>query len=102
MRNGLCRFCSSIPRAHLCLLALGLTQMATPAVADVLSRVGWVVSALVGGSPGNAIDGDITTRWTTGVSQTNGEWFQVDTGAGTPPTFTNIVLDAGSSTGDYP
>jgi fibronectin type 3 domain-containing protein len=76
--------------------------MAQIATADVLNRSAWVVSASVGASPGNAIDGDITTRWTTGVSQTNGMWFQVDTGGGTPPTFTNIVLDAGSSTGDYP
>jgi fibronectin type 3 domain-containing protein len=102
MRTGLRWLCFSIPRAHLCWLGLGLIQMATPAAADVLSRTGWVVSALAGSSPGNAIDGNISTRWTTGVAQTNGEWFQVDMGGGTPPTFTNIVLDAGSSTGDYP
>jgi fibronectin type 3 domain-containing protein len=102
MRTSLRRLYFSIPRAHLWWLALGLTQVVTPAAADVLSRVGWVVSASVGGSPGNATDGDITTRWTTGVRQTNGEWFQVDMGGGTPPTFTNVVLDAGSSTGDYP
>src|SRR6516165_6536730 len=83
-------------------IPLALALMAQIATADVLNRSAWVVSASVGASPGNAIDGDITTRWTTGVSQTNGMWFQVDTGGGTPPTFTNIVLDAGTSTGDYP
>jgi F5/8 type C domain len=102
VRTCLRRLCFSIPAAHLWLLALGLPQVSTSAAAGGLSRAGWVVSALVGGSPGNAIDGNIATRWTTGVSQTNGEWFQVDMGGGTPPTFTNIVLDAGSSTGDYP
>ncbi|HWX21682.1 MAG TPA: discoidin domain-containing protein [Candidatus Binatia bacterium] len=77
-------------------------QTLKPCFADVLNRTGWVVSASVGSYPGNAIDGDITTRWTTGVSQAPGQWFQVDMGGGTPPTFTNLVLDAGSSTGDYP
>jgi fibronectin type 3 domain-containing protein len=102
MRIGIRRSSISISRTHFWFLVLAWTQALQPAHADVLSRAAWVVTASVGGSPRNAIDGDITTRWTTGVSQTNGEWFQVDTGGGTPPTFTNIVLDAGSSTGDYP
>jgi hypothetical protein len=73
---------------------------ATP---GILSRSGWVASASStesGGSPARAIDGDVTTRWSTGASQANGQWFQVDMGA--TNTFFQIVLDAGSSTGDYP
>jgi autotransporter-associated beta strand protein len=65
----------------------------------VINRSGWVASASVGSSPANAIDGDSTTRWTTGISQTNGQWFQVD--MRTTNTFYKIVLDAGSS-GGYP
>jgi hypothetical protein len=54
----------------------------------------------VGSSPGNAIDGNASSRWTTGISQANGQWFQVDMGS--PNTFYKIVLDATGSAGDYP
>jgi hypothetical protein len=59
-----------------------------------------VATASVGSSPGNAIDGNVSTRWTTGVSQANGQWFQVDMGLAN--TFYQIVLDATGSPGDYP
>jgi autotransporter-associated beta strand protein len=72
----------------------------TPSGAIALSRAGWIASASLGASPSNAIDGDITTRWTTGASQANGQWFQVDMGSDN--TFSQLVLDAGSSSGDYP
>jgi hypothetical protein len=65
-----------------------------------LNRIGWVATASVGSSPGNAIDGNAGTRWTTGVSQANGQWFQVDMGSAN--TFYQIVLDATGSSGDYP
>jgi fibronectin type 3 domain-containing protein len=82
-----------------------LTGIAQLCFADALYRNGWTVSASVsasGNPPVNVIDGNINTRWGTGTGQTNGMWFQVDMGSGTPPAFTNIVLDAGSSSGDYP
>jgi hypothetical protein len=69
----------------------------------LLSRGRWVVTASStesGGSPANAIDGNISTRWSTGASQVNGQWFQIDMGA--TNTFNEIVLDAGSSSSDYP
>ena len=69
----------------------------------LLSRVGWIASASStesGGSAANAIDGNINTRWATGASQSSGQWFEVDMGA--TNTFNKLVLDAGSSTGDYP
>ncbi len=83
-------------------LVMLLGAAARTSFADVLSRSGWVASASVGGSAGNAIDGDITTRWSTGTAQTNGQWFQADMGSWAAPTFTNIVLDAATSSGDYP
>jgi fibronectin type 3 domain-containing protein len=72
-------------------------------VAGSLSRAGWVASASStesGGSPANAIDGNIATRWSTGASQTSGQWFEIDMGL--TNTFYGIVLDAGSSSSDYP
>ncbi len=68
-----------------------------------LNRAAWVASALVsdsGGPPANALDGNINTRWATGTPQVNGQWFQVDMAA--TNTFYKLVLDAGSSSSDYP
>ena len=69
---------------------------------DALPRTGWVATASAsgGGSAANAIDGDSNTRWSPGADQTNGQWFQVDMGS--VQTFNRIVMDANSSTGDYP
>lgn len=66
------------------------------------SRSGWVASASAtepGGSPGNALDGNLNTRWSTGAAQTPGQWFEVDQGS--PQWFNHIVMDSGPSTGDY-
>jgi hypothetical protein len=65
-----------------------------------LPRTGWVASASVGTSPDNALDGNSSTRWTTGTAQVPGQWFAVDMKAA--QTFSQITLDAASSTGDYP
>ncbi|RPI21413.1 MAG: carbohydrate-binding protein, partial [Actinobacteria bacterium] len=47
-----------------------------------------------------AIDGNRASRWDTGAAQANGQWFQLDMHV--PTTFDRIVLDAGTSRGDYP
>ncbi|MBK8097468.1 MAG: discoidin domain-containing protein [Planctomycetes bacterium] len=47
-----------------------------------------------------AIDGDVGSRWSTGTPMTPGMWFQVDFGM--PFTVRELLLDAASSTGDYP
>jgi len=67
-----------------------------------LSRTGWVPSASVsgGGAPANALDGSESTRWSTGVAQTAGQWFQVNMGSA--QTFDEVTIDAGPSAGDYP
>jgi len=67
-----------------------------------LQRTIWVASSSTTGSdqPGNALDGDLNTRWSTGTSQANGQWFQVDLGAAN--TFNKIVLNAVNSGNDYP
>jgi hypothetical protein len=52
---------------------------ATPAV--TLSPSGWVATASVTGSstaPSQALDGSLSTRWTTGTAQVSGQWFQLD------------------------
>ena len=88
-------------RLSFMLLAAASVQLCS---ADVLSRTGWVASSSTSGgdAPANALDGNPSTRWSTGTSQAPGQWFQVDMGAWTTPTFTNIILDATASPNDYP
>ncbi len=72
------------------------------AMPGTLSRTMWVASSSTTGSdtPGNALDGNLTTRWSTGASQANGQWFQVDMGLAN--TFNKIVLNCVNSANDYP
>ncbi|HKI34800.1 MAG TPA: discoidin domain-containing protein [Gemmataceae bacterium] len=68
-----------------------------------LSRAGWVATASStesGGSPGNALDGNAGTRWSTGAHQAAGQWFQVNLGKAM--TFQELVLDTSGSLNDYP
>jgi fibronectin type 3 domain-containing protein len=67
-----------------------------------LNRSIWGASSSTSGSdlPGNALDGNLTTRWSTGGSQVNGQWFQVD--MGTANVFNKLILNAVNSAGDYP
>jgi len=67
-----------------------------------LSRANWVASSSTSGgdSPANALDGDLTTRWSTGGSQVNGQWFQVD--MGTSNVFNKLILNYVNSANDYP
>jgi len=50
--------------------------------------------------PGNALDGDLTTNWQTGSSQTSGQWFALD--LGNTQSFNQIVLGQTGVQNDYP
>jgi aryl-phospho-beta-D-glucosidase BglC (GH1 family) len=74
-----------------------------PGSEALLDRTGWTAyaSSIQGGSsPSNAIDGNINTRWSSGVAQASGQWFKIDMGS--QRSFDQLSFDAGSSTGDYP
>src|ERR1700678_1964724 len=82
---------------------LFLVAFVRPSFGQMINRTGWVASASVNdsdGQPANAIDGNVNTRWTTGTSQVNGQWFQVDMGS--TQSFCEIVLNETNSPGDYP
>jgi hypothetical protein len=67
----------------------------------MLNRLGWTASAVSPNDlPSNALDGDSTTRWSTGEWQTNGQWFLADMGS--PHSFSSITLDSGAHDQDYP
>ncbi|MGP3921405.1 discoidin domain-containing protein [Nonomuraea sp. 10N515B] len=67
-----------------------------------LLRTGWIATASdasPGDAPGNMLDGNSDTRYSSGTGQYDGLWIQVDMGQ--TQTFSKIVLDAGSSISDY-
>ncbi len=79
-----------------------------PQSRGVLPRASWHATAIstAGGtfdgltqSPASALDGNTKSRWSTGHSQTPGQWFSVDMGS--IQSFSNISIDAGSSGNDY-
>jgi fibronectin type 3 domain-containing protein len=72
------------------------------AMPGTLGRTIWVASSSTtgGDQPDNALDGDLSTRWSTGTSQVNGQWFQVD--MGTINVFNKLVLNSDNSGNDFP
>ncbi|KRE30977.1 hypothetical protein ASG80_00255 [Agromyces sp. Soil535] len=59
-----------------------------------LDRTGWTVetsTSSAGHSAAKAIDGDVDTKWRTGLRAKNGDWFQVDLGGSR--NISKIVLD---------
>ncbi len=47
----------------------------------------------------NLLDGNLNTRYSSGTGQAPGMWIEVDMGA--TQTFNKVVLDSGSTKGDY-
>jgi hypothetical protein len=75
----------------------------TVSTSSFLSRSGWKATAsntCQTDVPAHALDGNSSTRWSTGLNQAPGQWFQVDMLS--PRTFNSVVLDAATSNGDYP
>lgn len=65
------------------------------------SRDQWRVTAFAQSgaeTPEAMLDGDVSTRWTSGRPQTNGQWITVDLGV--PAAIDTVVMNAGSSNGD--
>jgi hypothetical protein len=55
----------------------------------------------MGDAPDKTLDNNLNTRWTSGIFQNGGEWFQMDMLE--PQTFNRILLKQGTSgTADYP
>ncbi|GAB6012252.1 glycosyl hydrolase family 28-related protein [Viscerimonas tarda] len=70
------------------------------ATTATLPRTGWIASSFNSNAHNNAIDGNITTRWSTVGAQAAGQWFAVNTKA--PVKFNKIILDSSPSSNDGP
>ncbi|MET9830402.1 discoidin domain-containing protein [Streptomyces sp. NPDC006385] len=76
--------------------------LTTPTGETALSRDGWQATASASSSddpPSKAIDGDTSTRWSSGHGMQPGDWFQLDLGS--TETFDQLVLDSTASSGDF-
>ncbi|MFE1665739.1 discoidin domain-containing protein [Microbacterium sp. P02] len=58
---------------------------------NILDRSTWKITASEGSAPTNALDGDVTSRWTTGVAQNPGQEIEADLGA--LVTLNNVSID---------
>ncbi|MDR0431073.1 MAG: discoidin domain-containing protein [Tannerellaceae bacterium] len=66
-----------------------------------IDRTGWIASASKNNSNAkNALDEQSSSRWDTGADKVLGDWFSVNMIK--PQTFNKVLLDQGSSSGDYP
>jgi glucosylceramidase len=66
-------------------------------------QAGWTATAATSSPtdvPANAVDGDASTRYSSGTAQAPGQYLQVDLGK--TERLEQVVFDTGASTGDYP
>jgi hypothetical protein len=67
----------------------------------LVNRKSWKLSASNGGGDArNAIDGNRSSRWSSGRTQRGGEWFQIELPE--VSRVSELILDAAPSTDDYP
>jgi len=67
-----------------------------------LDRTDWTLtaSADLGSDPvSNMIDGNLSTRWTSGSAQNPAQWFRLDLGS--KQSFDTLFMNSGTSGGDY-
>jgi glucosylceramidase len=75
-------------------------RLSTPWQAVPLSGATATAQPAGQGDPALALDGDGTTRWTSGAAQTPGQYLQVDLGRRTE--FRRAAIDTGDNLGDFP
>ena len=82
---------------------LGLGVPAAQAAETQLSETGWTASSNTnsgsGDAPAHAIDGNLSTRFSSDADQASGMYFQVNLGSA--QAFNQIEMNAGGSAGDY-
>jgi F5/8 type C domain len=89
----------------LSLAPMAIQSISSPASAaeTALPETGWVASTSTNSTgadvPANAIDGNLSTRYSSDAVQASGMYFQVNMGSA--QTFNQIEMNSGGSSGDY-
>jgi F5/8 type C domain len=80
-----------------------VSSPASAATETQLPETGWTASASTnstgGDVPANAIDGNLSTRYSSDADQASGMYFQLNMGSA--QTFNQIEMNSGGSAGDY-
>ncbi|TJY41550.1 fibronectin type III domain-containing protein [Cohnella pontilimi] len=63
------------------------------------NQIGWTASASDGSNPGNMLDGNMSTKWTTGKPMVPGQYFTVDMKSA--KRFSRVVLRLNQGDNDY-
>ncbi|GIG04213.1 discoidin domain-containing protein [Catellatospora coxensis] len=75
----------------------------SPALRDPLRQVpltgATATAEPAGENPAAAVDGDASTRWSSGAAQAPGQHLRIDLGA--PAVFRRVAIDSGGNLGDY-
>lgn len=92
---------AAVPKKIFCnMLNWAANEPANP----TLDRTGWIATASDSRAnefPEKTLDNNMSTRWTSGIFQKGGEWFQMDMLE--PQTFNRILLKQGTiGASDYP
>lgn len=65
-----------------------------------VDRNGWTITASSSSEDvGRLVDGDLSTRWSSGQLQAPGDWLQID--LGTEQAFDTLFMNSGTNWGDY-
>jgi len=108
VQEGQQRFTYTLPTYSLATFVWG-GNLAGRHPLQQVSPFGWTATAnpsgptnscCTGDVAANAVDGDASTRYSTGEGQAPGQYLQVDFGKAIPAR--QVVFDTGASTGDYP
>ncbi len=108
VQEGQQRFTYTLPTYSLATFVWGgnlagrhpLQQVAPSGWTATANPSGPTNSCCTGDVAVNAVDGDASTRYSTGEGQAAGQYLQVDFGKAIPAR--QVVFDTGASTGDYP
>ncbi len=108
VQEGQQRFTYTLPTYSLATFVWA-GDLAGPHPLQQVAPSGWTATAspsgptnpcCTGDVAANAVDGDASTRYSTGEGQAPGQYLQVDFGKAIPAR--QVVFDTGASTGDYP
>ena len=108
VQEGQQRFTYTLPTYSLATFVWGgnlagrhpLQQVAPSGWTATANPSGPTNSCCTGDVAANAVDGDASTRYSTGEGQAAGQYLEVDFGRAIPAR--QVVFDTGASTGDYP
>ncbi|MET7747680.1 discoidin domain-containing protein [Micromonospora sp. NPDC005367] len=93
---------SGVPSLHLFAMTVGTVDGGGSGTHTLLSRTGWSASASPSSAtdvPARMLDGNASTRWSTGTAMAPGQTVTVDMGA--VRNISQITMDSAGSTGDY-